>query len=71
MSLITFDVNDLALSEMIASTNPKYLKMLSSSACTTVSALVSVTGINQTNLVKLSLQVRMYSFPLWDLGNFP
>ena len=71
MSLITFDVNDLALSEIIASTNPKYLKMLSSSACNTVYALVSVTGINHTNLVKLSRQVRMYSFPLSDLGNFP
>ena len=71
MSLITFDVKDLALSEMIAGTNTKYAKIFSSSACTTVSDLVSVTEINQANLVKLALQLGMYSFLLSDLGNFP
>ena len=62
---------DLALSDMIALTNPKYLKILSSSAYTTVSASVFVTGTNLTNIERLSLHVRMYSFPLLGLGNFP
>ena len=66
-----FDVNDLALSEIMASTNPKYLNMLSSRACTTVSDLVSLTGISHANLVKLSRHVRTYSFPLSDLRSFP
>ena len=65
-----FDVNDLALSETMASTSPKYLKMFSSRACTTVSDLGSLTGISHTNLVKLSLHVRTYSFLLSDLGSF-
>ena len=66
-----FDVNDLALSEIMASTSPKYLKMFSSRACTTVSDFVSLTGISHTNLVKLSRHVKTYSSPLSDLGSFP
>lgn len=45
-------------------------KIVSSSACTTDSSLVSETFINQTNIVKLSLHVKMYSFPLSYLGLF-
>ena len=71
MSLMTFDVKDLALSEMMASTSPKYLNMLSSRACTTVSDFVSLTGISHTNLVKLSRHVRIYACPLSDFGSFP
>ena len=63
---MTFDVNDLALSEMMESTSPKYLNMLSSRACTTVSDLVSSTEISHTNLMTLSGHVRIYSFPLSD-----
>ena len=68
--MMTFDIKHLALSEMMASTSLKYLNMLSSRACTTVSDLVSLTGISHTNLVKLSRQVRIYSFPQPDLEIF-
>ena len=67
---MTFDVNDLALSEMMASTRPKHLNMMSSRAYTTVSYFVFFTKIDYTNLVKLSLHVWIYSFPLSDFRMF-
>ena len=71
ISSIAFARKLCALSEIIPSHRPNYLNIFSSIALITVSAFVFFTGISHTYLVKLSLQVSMYSFPSFVIGRGP